>query len=242
VSRLRTLFRLHRTMGLLAAMIFLVLVGTGLLLNHTETLHLNTRYVPSRILQDWYGIATPANLKSYAVNNHWITESGGRLYFDASELPAQGLHLVAAVALPDMIVVALDGRMLLLTFEGEVIEALGGAEGVPAGMKRVGSDRASFVVQAAHGYYHADRQMLHWKLSEPKEVVWAQPQPLPDTLREALVQAHRGKGLSWERVLLDMHSGRILGRAGVWLVDLAAIVLLYLVLTGVWMWIRLHRR
>jgi uncharacterized iron-regulated membrane protein len=63
-----------------------------------------------------------------------------------------------------------------------------------------------------------------------------------------LQRSYRGIGLSAERVMLDLHSGRILGRAGVYLVDAAAIVFLLLAVSGTWLWarrqasIRAHRR
>ncbi len=58
---------------------------------------------------------------------------------------------------------------------------------------------------------------------------------MPCGLRGRLVEAYRGKGLLLERVLLDVHSGRILGAWGVYLVDAAAVLFLGLVLSGLWM-------
>jgi len=47
---------------------------------------------------------------------------------------------------------------------------------------------------------------------------------------------YRGKGLPGERVILDIHSGRILGYVGVLLVDFMAILFLLLAMSGIWMW------
>ena len=47
--------------------------------------------------------------------------------------------------------------------------------------------------------------------------------------------------LTLERVLLDLHSGRIMGAVGPWIMDAAAILLLVLALTGIWMWTALRR-
>ncbi len=47
-----------------------------------------------------------------------------------------------------------------------------------------------------------------------------------------------GRWLSAERILLDVHSGRILGRYGPWLMDGAAILLLILAATGLIGWFR----
>jgi hypothetical protein len=39
-----------------------------------------------------------------------------------------------------------------------------------------------------------------------------------------------------QQLLIDLHNGRILGHFGVWLMDLAAGILIFLALTGIWMW------
>ncbi|MBL1432554.1 MAG: hypothetical protein COB94_003805 [Gammaproteobacteria bacterium] len=44
--------------------------------------------------------------------------------------------------------------------------------------------------------------------------------------------------ISWERMLLDLHSGRVFGRYGIYVMDFAAIGLLVLSCTGLWIWLR----
>jgi len=66
----------------------------------------------------------------------------------------------------------------------------------------------------------------------------ATPLALPPELEEKLMQAYRGSGLSLERVILDLHSGRIVGQWGVYVVDGAALLFLALVITGLWMWMK----
>lgn len=48
--------------------------------------------------------------------------------------------------------------------------------------------------------------------------------------------------LSWDRVLLDLHTGRILGDWGIYVMDGAAIILLILTFTGMYNWYRSPRR
>lgn len=47
-----------------------------------------------------------------------------------------------------------------------------------------------------------------------------------------------GRWLSLERILLDVHSGRIFGHYGPWLMDGAALMLLILAATGIIGWLR----
>jgi len=91
-------------------------------------------------------------------------------------------------------------------------------------------------IQAAHGVYHTDENLLEWHESAEVAAEWARPSPPPPPLKAALRQAYRGSGLPLERVLLDIHSGRILGTWGVYLMDAAAILFLVLAISGVWLW------
>jgi hypothetical protein len=242
----------HRRIGLTAALFALLLSITGLLLNHTEDLNLDSSYVKSGWLLDWYGIKAPKNLLSFEAGGHWISQLGERFYFDGHELAGREVdeddNLIGAVKLGDNIIVAVEGHVMLLSLSGELIETLGGAEGVPAGMRTIGLDQGRLVVRASHGDYLTDKDLLHWDESEEGETHiradadWARPAALPKNLYDQLAGAYRGKGLTTERVLLDLHSGRILSTPGVLLVDLMAILITLLAITGVWMWVRHARR
>ena len=56
IKQLRSLYLWHRYIGLAAALFVIVLTVTGLLLNHTEELGLDSSSVQSDTLLDWYGI------------------------------------------------------------------------------------------------------------------------------------------------------------------------------------------
>lgn len=44
--------------------------------------------------------------------------------------------------------------------------------------------------------------------------------------------------VTWDRVLLDLHTGRFFGEAGIYVMDAAAILLLLLALSGIYNWIK----
>lgn len=238
--KLRTLFRLHRGVGVVAASFAALLAVTGLLLNHTDDLGLGSRYVASDWVLDWYGVTVPDSRQSFQVGDHWITQIGERLYLDRTQLADSAPRLVGAVALPAAIAVVLEGRVMLLTPQGELMETLGSAEGVPSGIRAVGVEDGRLIVEAAHGYYSADPDLLRWD-ERDTGAAWASPADLPEEFSKALAQAYRGKGLPWERVILDLHSGRIFGKSGRLVFDIAAIFLFFLACTGVWMWWRIYR-
>lgn len=246
---LRSLYLWHRYIGLTAALFVIVLSITGLALNHTESLEMDSTYVQSNALLDWYGIHAPETIRSHQAGTLVFSALGDRIYLGDSHLQDLTTPLVGAVANEDIVVLATRGQVTLFTHEGERIETLGSAAGVPAGMKAIGlGDDGGLVIEAAHGYYLTDESFLEWNEVDSADADWSQLEAVPEELIETLRAAYRGSGLTVERIMLDLHSGRILGEGGVWLVDAAAVLFLLLACSGVWLWsrrrasARAHRR
>jgi uncharacterized iron-regulated membrane protein len=61
---------------------------------------------------------------------------------------------------------------------------------------------------------------------------------IPQDQLEILLGLYRGRGLSLERVILDLHSGKILTRAGPVLMDAVGVILIALSVIGLLMWSR----
>ena len=84
----------------------------------------------------------------------------------------------------------------------------------------------------------ADEHILDWDVIINESIDWSVKTKLSKPQISELRHAFRGKGLSMERVVLDLHSGRIFGHYGIYLMDTAAIALLWLSLSGLWVWWR----
>jgi uncharacterized iron-regulated membrane protein len=236
---LRSLYIWHRYFGLAAAAFVIILSVTGLALNHTEQLQLDSNHLQSELLLDWYGIHAPDSMSSYRAGPHTLTAAGDRIYWNSTELPGIQAPLVGAIAYAGLVIVAVPGRLLLFTANGELLEQLDGAAGVPAGMQAIGiTPDNGLAIHAAHGYYRSTADFLEWQETDTLDASWASATEPSEQLARAIQTAYRGTGLSLERVMLDIHSGRILGSWGVYLVDSAAILFLLLALSGVWLWAR----
>lgn len=246
---LRSLYIWHRYMGLAAALFVILLTLSGLALNHTEELDLDSRHVQSSTLLEWYGISAPDDMSSYTAGPNAITQAGDLIYWNTGLIPQAQAPLIGAVAMADLVVVGIEGKLLLFTPGGELIERLDGAAGVPAGMQAIGlTPGGRLAIQAAHGFYQTDENFLEWHETPTLDAVWSTATLPAPALRTALQQAWRSTGLPLERILLDIHSGRILGGWGVYLVDAAAVLFLLLAASGVWLWgkrrasIKAHQR
>lgn len=237
--KLRSMYNWHRYVGVTAALFVMVLAVSGLMLNHTGRLGLDARFVQADWLLDWYGIGAPEHVVAWAAGKHWVSQWDGQLFLDTRALGSDAQALRGALDLGDMLVLATDSRLLLLTPAGERIEVLDSAHGVPANIAALGlSDAGRVVVRAGGELYVGDAQLgtLRGPVSLPAPR-WSRSGTLPSAMHETLLARYRGNGLSLERVMLDVHSGRILGAWGVYVMDGAALLMLFLAGSGIWLWI-----
>ena len=96
--------------------------------------------------------------------------------------------------------------------------------------------------QFASPYIEDDEHILDWDVISDEGIEWTEKYTLDNKEREQLLIAYRGTGLKLERVILDLHSGRIFGQYGIYLMDAAAIAMLWLSLSGLWVWSSRRRK
>lgn len=248
-TRLRSLYLWHRWIGLLSAAFVILLSLTGLALNHTEELALDSTHVQSPALLDWYGIRAPTGITAFSAGAVTVSAIGSRVYADSMQVANIEQPLIGAVHISDLIILATTDKLLLLTDDGELVEEMGAAAGIPAGIQAIGvTSDGRLVISTANGYRTTDSELLAWQEIAQADAHWSGPVTPDPALVTALQTSYLGNGLPVERIMLDLHSGRILGPWGVYLMDGAAIVFLLLACSGIWLWgkrrasARAHRR
>lgn len=242
--KLRSFYVWHRYMGIGAVLFALIIAATGILLNHTEDFQFDSAHIKADWILDWYGIDAPDKLLSFKANDRHVTLMGEHLYLDRKEIEGAYRDLVGAVYLNELYVIAVSDSILLLTPRGEIVERLRDEDGVPAGIRRIGiNGQGRVVTQSSIDHYQADDDFIRWRHWDPAPAgaQWAQPSPLDARLKLSLQQHFRGEVLPVERVILDLHSGRFFGKAGPWIFDIAALLLILLALSGAWIWLKRRR-
>lgn len=231
-----TAFIWHRRTGLTAMVLMVILAITGIMLNHTESLELDSTYIESSPILNWYGLEPEGEILSYKVNDHIISSWNQQLFFDKQTIARTTQVFHGAVWTEQFIIVAFDTEIFLLTQEGELVERIPTSQSF-TGIQRVGLKYNRPVIETSElQYYVADEHILDWDIITNKDVQWSTKTSLNTLQIDELRHAFRGNGLSIERVVLDLHSGRIFGKYGIYLMDLSAIILLWLSFSGLWMW------
>ena len=233
-------FLWHRRIGLMALVLVIILAITGIMLNHTESFKLDESYVNNSWLLKWYGIEPEDEPVSYRVshdsNTHIISAWDRQLFFDNRSITTLEQSMSGAMATEQFIVVALDNEIILLSYEGEFIERLSTRVSF-SNIQRLGLKYKRPVIETSEPlYYMADEHILDWDVIINEDIKWAEQSKLNENEYQQLLTAYRGNGLKLERIILDLHSGRIFGAYGIYLMDAAAIALLWLALSGLWVW------
>ena len=235
---------LHRYGGIASAFLVLVVCATGLLLNHTDDLNLSKKMVGSEWLLDWYGIELPSAI-SFSSEDHYASQINQSIYLDATPIQGSYTHIQGAISSNNTVLIATTDQLIVLTTEGTLIETLGVQHGIPGDIDSIGVlHNEKFVLKTNKELWVADKELLGWeKINTATDgVIWSGATTLPPTLLNTVNKHYRGTGLSLERILLDLHSGRIFGSAGVWLGDTVAILFMLLAMTGIWMWFKTRRK
>jgi hypothetical protein len=237
----------HRYLGLAASLIVVGLVVTGVLLNHAERLELHERPVRSERVLDWYGMSPESDPMSYRLETGWIVGLEGDIYWNAEPVAASDSPLIGAVARPDILVVASRDAIVLLASDrrAAVIDRLDSAS-LPGALERIGVGTAGgLVVQVESGaIFRVDDDLLDWQrigVGDETAAIWSESSPLPPLQRKAVLASYRGEGLTWFRMIIDIHTGRFLGGLGPWLIDGAALILLLLTGSGIYNWLQVRR-
>jgi len=239
----RLLYRWHRTLGVAAALFIVLLATTGLLLNHTSQLGLDRIHVTARPLLAWYGIKVPDNVPFFEADHHYISQWDEHLFLDAKDLGSYSGTLHGAVASNGMIAVALDEQLLLLLSDGQLVDVLDNQSGLPDPIRQIGlTDDGLVVLATPTGLFAGNPELTHWTAIAQGTSQWNESVTPPETLRREAETRYLGEGLPLERVIADLHSGRLFTRHGPWLMDLVALILIFSTLSGLWLWWRNHYR
>ncbi len=235
-----TAFLWHRRIGLFALVLVIILAITGIMLNHTNLLNLNKTYIKNAFILNWYGIQPEGEPVSYRINHnakqYIISTWQNKLFFNNKIISTLDENPHGAISSGQFIVLALDDKIILLSYTGELIEQLSTTTSFNHILRLGIKDKRPVIEATDHLYYMADKDILNWNITTNDGINWSKTFSLSNNKHEQLLLAYRGKGLKLERIILDLHSGRIFGVYGIYLMDAAAIALLWLSLSGLWVW------
>lgn len=243
-QRTHFLYSWHRWLGLSAAVFIVILAISGIALNHSERLGLDRAGLKAGFWQRIYGLDEAVDITAWQAGQQWVAYSEGRLYVD-SRFVAKSPQPLGTIRSAGMLVVASPSELILLDQQGALLERIG-ADQLPGRIIGVTNRNGALLLQTPYALFLGNLDNLTWQLQTgagtSSRLQMQAGSSLPESLHLAISQDVRSQRLTLERLLLDVHSGRLFGHLGRYVMDGAALAMLALALTGPWLWLRLRRR
>ena len=208
---IRLLLWWHRHIGLTVAIVAIHLAITGIFLNHTNDFGLDKTYVNNTTILNLYGIKLPEQLSGFKLENNWLSHWNDNIYFNDRVVAHNDYPLVGAITTSYFYALATSEEIWLLTIDGEIIEKLSSPAEKLGDIMAIGRLKGNVVIKTEQGSFKADEDLVAWQLinadAANDRAQWSATTQVPEELSKILFA--QGHSISWERVLLDVHSGRI---------------------------------
>ncbi|MCL1050464.1 PepSY domain-containing protein [Shewanella abyssi] len=236
VKLLRQLRPWHRRIGIFSTLLVIFMAVSGVLINHSNQLSLDTAPVKQSWLLDYYGIKAPTQVSLYQVNPHTLVSANNQVWLNQQTILEANGKVLGVVDYQGMIVAVDSSHLYLISSDGELLETQSSATGLPVGIEAIAKSERLWL-KTTSGRFIADSDLIDWSLdSSNKPIDWVSQ--LDNSQTQEVTEQIRASRLHWERVLLDMHSGRFFGALGPWLMDLVALALIIMSLTGCYIWLQ----
>ena len=231
------LHRIHRWMGITVSLFVVFLVLTGWALNHTAELGLARISVHTPWITAWYGLRGEVPTTGYTASGHWLIATENDALLDGKPAPFKLRDPIGMAATSEFIAIASRDRLILLDTQGRLVDELGAAQLPTVPITGIGTHQNQIVLRAANNYASTDG--AQWT-PFAGDASWSAAQPLPPDQQAFAKQL--APALPLERIMQDLHSGRILGDFGPYLMDAVGLLILLLAASGLWMFFRRPRR
>ena len=228
----------HRYVGITTALFVIVLALTGLVLNFNDRLQLDQTHLNNSWLLDHYNIGDFPVI-SFRIGSHIVSQASEYIYLDGKYKLHSLQTIVGAIELNKELLLATETSLLLINSDGEIIEEIGTYSGLPE--KPLGisiTAEGHPVVRGINTYWKGSKELTAWQPLNGPHPKWSAPIIIPSNLNSMIQEHARGHEIHLERVFLDLHSGRLLGRWGQHIMSAAAVLMLVLAFTGTVMWWR----
>ncbi len=230
------LHKWHRRIGLLASTFIIFLVITGIVLQHSDELGLPTKYLASSWLLNYYGIK-PNPITTYQLGNQTISHAGYNLYLSGKPIAENVDKLYGAIYKDNQIIIATSNSLIVIDHDGNLFDEITKLDGLaepPLGISN--SANHTLIIRGISKYWESKNGLFDWQEYSGPHPKWTTPSITLPALRQVIETHDMSQQISLERFLLDAHSGRFFGIYGVYVIDVAAILLMILSITGIWLW------
>ncbi|WP_448249135.1 PepSY domain-containing protein [Thalassotalea agariperforans] len=237
---IRHLREWHRKLGIITAFFLIYLSISGIALNHTEDFSLAKTPITNNWLLNHYGIQAPEDIRFYHQGRIVVTNE--IVWLDDNMLVESNEPIISAGKYQEFWLILSQSSLSIFTLAGQLVETIDSTTGLPDFPSAMALTNQGILLKTANSIYQSDADLLTWQTASPQQSPqWLTPSHVNDAQITQAKQAYRSQYLTLERLVVDSHSGRIFGKFGVLFMDIIAVILVLLSLSGIYIWLRYAR-
>ena len=238
----------HRSIGIFSAGFMFFLALSGLVLNHAHNIGLDKQSISFKPLLSWYGVEIQSSDSGFPFGDSWLSNQQNSLYWNDKRI-VDCPELRTSLAYQNFILALCSENIIVLTAKGLIVEVISELPEQIVSMATMSTNnkvRPTLLLNGESKNYIFDLENLEFTPTDDVNNTITNSEPvallslLPSPLLSSLDNIASDHSITWERLLLDLHSGRFFGQAGIMLVDLLALMFIFLSITGAWLWLRRH--
>ena len=177
----KSINQIHKFTGIAVCVFLIHLSITGIFLNHTEDLGLDEKYTASPMILALYNISMPNKEESFLVDNYFISRFGNQVFLDNQPVfKSEVVPIIGAIIFNQMLVIAFENELVLLTEEGELIEKLTTANGVPENIQKLGAYNSLLFLKTSNQVWESNDEGQEWRVSDSSFNEWSNEVVMPD--------------------------------------------------------------
>ncbi len=161
------------------------------------------------------------------------------MYLDGSALAGKHEPLTGVIETPPLLIISYRLKVSVFTISGDLVDSISVGNGLPEPVYGIALVDNEIILRGSKRNWKTDNNLLNVHIYNGS-ANWSQPDVAPEIITDPVIKQYSNTVISWERLLLDVHSGRLFGRFGTWVMDTAAIALIFMAVTGLWIWT--HRK
>jgi hypothetical protein len=229
--RTRKFFRkIHRWIGITAALWLLLLASTGLLLQHSHDWGLDSKFIHNQTLLKHYGVGK--QYLAFGDKHQQLLQIDQQIFINETVSIRIDKSIVAALYQPPNWILATATDMLWLDNKGQLIQQYDSYDGIKTPIQKLGLLEGELYYQTPRGLYNLNESTI--SKSTKANIIWSKENSNPSIKQKAITLSSKDY-LSYEKFIFDIHAG--ITTASI-LNDIAAITLIMLSLSGILLFFR----
>ena len=229
--------KLHKYIGFVFSIFILHLTVTGILLLYPESLGVEKKFMNNSYFLKKYNMSTKADVlmadtdkheivvinKSFYINNEFIDTLDSNvisLYFKDADMK---LYIFSAFEIQIYFFEEVDQKLELLNIETLVINNK---------IVKVGTINKNIILATEKDYYKITADKISLFYGDKKKITWLKIKMTPENIAKHYLKLHQGEGVSFHRIVTELHSGKFFGVGAIFLLLLSSISIIFLVVSS----------